>query len=650
MKDNELMLQRIKEALQQSDWKIRAEAVKRLPLLGEVVPLSLIIDAMTDPHRAVRVAAVEVCAELAYRIPVAVVEAALADDHWSVRAAAAWALGHFGESAPGPLLLALIDDKEESDLVRASALHALGTLDDTTHGEHIIAALGDTSSHVREVAALVLGNRREKAAIPALTYVLTHDEDEFVRATAAEALGQMEDAIPETALLAACSDDGRQVAVAAAHALGMMRWEALEEDRGEREEYFPYYKSSRVDSARSSAYEQRMPHKQLRFSDLSFLSIMILALVSGWIPSALRKPLAEGKLTYPDLTKYFEQLIRTEYIRALLISRQVVIHLACLWSQPAIFKDYMVDQPARDAFKRLLDTGVIVPLLLHETTPEETPPDDASAPAFALWKAVCRQVRVHYLRFDGDDESRQELAQKNFAHILTPQGSQLEHELQVWPQGVSEQHMLPEITSQQLISLLDPDVCPPQSVALCPISLGCLQLEDVLVLRATEEWIIYIECLETLLQYPFDFALYAPKLYTASLHYARSASRLLQQKHPQRQLTTLCKPVAELSISIGGALLVIIWTKEGPIYMKAHEERLQMLEGHEANVSVQFCIREWSNASEKEKFFTGIEFIHGRTTMARQQWKALLIHLAHTQAFREVKGEDIRQRAIFNQP
>jgi hypothetical protein len=191
--DDLLMLERLKKSVKQPEWKVRVEAVRQLPLLGEFVPLSLLVDVMADAHRAVRVAAVEACAELAYRIPMAVVEAALADEHWSVRAAAAWALGHFAERTPKQFLLAIVDDDEESDLVRASALHALGAVKDTAIVQRMIAALRDRSAHLREVAALLLGKWREQTAIPALIHAMD-DKDEFVRATVIEALARMEGA------------------------------------------------------------------------------------------------------------------------------------------------------------------------------------------------------------------------------------------------------------------------------------------------------------------------------------------------------------------------------------------------------------------------------------------------------------------------
>lgn len=197
MKNNEsidnISLDRVITALAHPEWRVRARAVQMLLPFGDKVPSQHLKKALLDEHKAVRIAALEVCAVLPQHIPVALVEAALADHNWSVRAAAAYALGSYGRKAPLARLMAIVDDVEESSLVRSSALQALGMVQGRDLRQRIMQALHDSTWHVREMAALLLGWLGERRAIPALLEVFQNDSDPFVRSATIIALGQMKD-------------------------------------------------------------------------------------------------------------------------------------------------------------------------------------------------------------------------------------------------------------------------------------------------------------------------------------------------------------------------------------------------------------------------------------------------------------------------
>lgn len=215
----DISLEEVIAALAHPEWRVRARAVQMLEPFGNGFPIHLLKKALLDAHKAVRVAALEVCAVLPQRVPVALVEAGLSDPYWSVRAAAAYALGKFGSEAPVTRLLTLLDDFEESSLVRSSALQALGMLQGRDIRQRIMRALYDPAWHVREIAALQLGWLEERRAIPALIEVFHNEPDVFVRSAVIIALGQMKNDLVEELLHVAVNDPEPYVRDAARQAL-----------------------------------------------------------------------------------------------------------------------------------------------------------------------------------------------------------------------------------------------------------------------------------------------------------------------------------------------------------------------------------------------------------------------------------------------
>jgi len=112
---------------------------------------------------------------------------ALTDLHssdWHVRVAAVRTLGKLGKSGqqvPIEHLLAALQDEDGS--VRATAIHALTTLEECVPIEQLIAALHDPDWHVRETAVLALGKLRQPLPADVFNAAL-HDQDSAVREAA----------------------------------------------------------------------------------------------------------------------------------------------------------------------------------------------------------------------------------------------------------------------------------------------------------------------------------------------------------------------------------------------------------------------------------------------------------------------------------
>lgn len=175
------------KGLSAPEWQVRAAAARKLGTEREqagVAPLATIL--LNDEAVEVKIAAARALGELADSTSVESLIAALHDPSDEVKAAAAWALGELGahvlRSTP---LENLLNTDDVS--VRVAAIRALGKLEERTPIPILIAALQDPGWQVREIAAMLLKERRDCALQDAFATLLD-DDSWFVRKTAIKAL------------------------------------------------------------------------------------------------------------------------------------------------------------------------------------------------------------------------------------------------------------------------------------------------------------------------------------------------------------------------------------------------------------------------------------------------------------------------------
>jgi len=101
---------------------------------------------------------------------------------------AAEALREIGEPAVEPLIKALGDSDE---YVRKKAAEALGKIGDARAVKPLIKALGDSDMGVRENAAWALGEIGDARAVDALSELVVHDKNKYVREAARDALRKL---------------------------------------------------------------------------------------------------------------------------------------------------------------------------------------------------------------------------------------------------------------------------------------------------------------------------------------------------------------------------------------------------------------------------------------------------------------------------
>jgi HEAT repeat protein/beta-lactamase regulating signal transducer with metallopeptidase domain len=141
----------------------------------------------------------------------------------TVRRNAAWAIGELTNMVPGNRSTAvpqLVTLLSDSDeWVRMSAARALGELHDRRALTQLVATLSDNDWRVRELVVWALSEMKDDRAVTALCTVLVSDVRAEVRRGAAEALGEIRSSEALPALKQALNDSGSGVSAKAAWAI-----------------------------------------------------------------------------------------------------------------------------------------------------------------------------------------------------------------------------------------------------------------------------------------------------------------------------------------------------------------------------------------------------------------------------------------------
>lgn len=177
------------------------------------------------------------------------------------------------------------------------------------------------------------------------------------------------------------------------------------------------------------------------------------ALDGHWIPrSLLHLIMSQGeekKFSYTDISPYLNKQLRTEYIRSLIHGRSVVIPVSLLYSTPTLFNDFLPQRANREAFKWLLTTGAIIPMLTTESSPDQPSAFTPSTNGFAAWQRICQEVRMLCVRFSWNDSSYQEI-ERQFLQALQ---KAIERLAPVAPK-IQQDENIPTSTTHKLVKSL----------------------------------------------------------------------------------------------------------------------------------------------------------------------------------------------------
>jgi HEAT repeat protein len=206
--------------LKSSDEEERRDAAMMLSRLESNAATSALAGALTDPSPRVRAAASAGLAERPDPSVAPLLAARVTQEKDAfVRKTLAYSLGKFrGPERTGALIAALKDKNPE---VRGAAAVGLGDHPDPDALAALMTALSDKNPFVRAQAARALGVNGSAAAqaIPALTKLLTSDDDGEARRQAATALGRIGDRSALPALEHARHDKDPYLAQAALDAI-----------------------------------------------------------------------------------------------------------------------------------------------------------------------------------------------------------------------------------------------------------------------------------------------------------------------------------------------------------------------------------------------------------------------------------------------
>ena len=170
--------------------------------------------------------------------------------------------------------------------------------------------------------------------------------------------------------------------------------------------------------------------ERLEPSQLKSIPVLVQALDNQWLPRSLLQPALQAGQITKSLDRKLRKAVRSEYIRSLINGQQVIVNRAYVYNNPVISQDYARKGSEREAFRDLLEEEVIVPYLLGETTPIDSPASGPGAPIayivdnnFKKWQELCQEVRVRCVRLSWDDKenwhlSRQRLS-KRFNEFAT---------------------------------------------------------------------------------------------------------------------------------------------------------------------------------------------------------------------------------------
>jgi HEAT repeat protein len=175
----------VTQALADQRWKVRERAVSALGRIGDSSALPYLVQALNDSKNAVRTAAAMALGQLGDKRAVPHLVQALGNkgkSHW-------WAGQALGRLGALPELVQALDDKRSR--VREGAVRGLSTMGEAGI-PHLVRAMGDASKQVRKRAASILGQRRDKRAIPYLLQVVKDpDVHDWERRVAARYLSQL---------------------------------------------------------------------------------------------------------------------------------------------------------------------------------------------------------------------------------------------------------------------------------------------------------------------------------------------------------------------------------------------------------------------------------------------------------------------------
>ena len=175
----------IKNGLRSDSIAVRENCARLLGEMHDKESVDVLVELMADPSRRVHNSATQALAKLG-NSALPRVKQALKDERWKVRAGAVVALRIIGLHDAMPLLMEMLDD--ESHYVRKEVVKSLARIGEEEIVAPLSSMLNDESRGVRLVAVGGLGRSGSTGAIAPLKGVLLNEKDAEIRVRAVHSL------------------------------------------------------------------------------------------------------------------------------------------------------------------------------------------------------------------------------------------------------------------------------------------------------------------------------------------------------------------------------------------------------------------------------------------------------------------------------
>ncbi|MBX5459253.1 MAG: hypothetical protein IRZ31_20360 [Thermogemmatispora sp.] len=203
--------------------------------------------------------------------------------------------------------------------------------------------------------------------------------------------------------------------------------------------------------------------ERLSTDELQSVPAVAQALDNQWLPCRLLQPVFQAGGVTSKHDRILRNYVRSEYVRLLIQSEQIILNRAYLYNSAAVTQDYVGRRnPTRPIFQELLEKATIVPFLLHERSPADPPQSSPGGQgeaygvttAFQQWREVCQEVRPRCLRLSWDDQENERRARRALVHPFASFAKSItQHDLDLWLQDLALPASAREPFRQRLIEV-----------------------------------------------------------------------------------------------------------------------------------------------------------------------------------------------------
>jgi hypothetical protein len=167
-------------------------------------------------------------------------------------------------------------------------------------------------------------------------------------------------------------------------------------------------------------------------------------------------------------------------------------------------------------------------------------------------------------------------------------------------------------------------------------SLASLNLQEVLEVRQTEEWAIYMKNMDDLLNHPEQFEAKAEPVYKSYIELNKQMTNLVKSKRSEK--IEIWTPSIEYILEIAGAQLNVKWSEQGITYAFSGE-----VPASESIAEVRYFekFRIAGSQDNQADLNMTIELNKGITSSPIEQWKDLKGKIPEIPGFKPVKSEPI---------